>query len=156
MGEMNMHYLSLILLVASSISWALPLEGLKDLDGNPAKFEHEKKYELVLFWATWCPECKVKLKEVLPKLSEHAEVAAVTINTEKDVDRVKHFLSKENIKMPVFMDPDRKLRAPLKVFSVPHWAVYSRNTQSKRWDLVDSAPAFEKERIQKALGGISL
>ena len=145
------------LLLLTTLFWlgtatALPLDGLTDLDGKPALFEHDKNTELVVFWATWCVTCKEKLKGDLPKLNAAKPVAVVAVNTDKDPERVKHFLEKEGITLPVLMDPSKGLRKQLKVFSVPHWAVYKREASGKPWSLVDSAPAFEWDRIDKALG----
>lgn len=131
---------------------ALPLEGLTDVAGTSPKVDHAKNTELVVFWATWCSTCKEKLTGDLPKLNTRADVAVITVNTDSDVERVKHYITKENITLPVLMDSSRNLRKSLKVFSVPHWAVYKRDVKGKPWNLVDSAPAFEWERIEKALG----
>ena len=138
---MTQFLLSLLVPLAA----ALPLEGLTDLDGNPARLDHGKRTELVVFWATWCSTCKEKLKGELPAIEKEGKVAVITINTDRDPARVKHFLEKEGIKLPVLLDPKRKLRSELKAFSVPHWAVY------KDGRLGDSAPAFERERVERAL-----
>ena len=130
---------------------ALPTDGLTDLDGKGLTFAHSKNTELVVFWATWCPTCKEKLTTFLPKLNAESKVAVVTINTDSDLDRVKHYLKKEKISLPVFVDSQRKLRKELKAFSVPHWAVYKRKDKESPWALVDTAPAFEVNRVEKAI-----
>jgi len=139
------------LLVLSKLSLALPIEGLKDLNGNPASLDHQKEKELVIFWATWCPDCKNKLSGKLPEINGSADVAVITINTDSSQSRAKHFVEKMNLKLPVFRDDSKDLRKTLKVFSVPHWAVYKK--ENAKWRLVDSAPAFEMDRIEKALKG---
>jgi len=132
-------------------SMGLPLNGLTDLEGQAAKISHSKNTELVVFWATWCPRCKEKLTGLLPKLNEEKDLAVITINTDKEASRVKHYLEKERVTLPVFWDSSRELRKELKAFSVPHWAVYKRAGVDKPWNLVDSAPAFEWDRVEKAL-----
>ncbi len=140
-----------VFLLAPALSVALPVDGLTDLDGQGAKLNHSKNTELVVFWATWCPTCKEKLTGLLPKLNEEKDLAVITINTDKDADRVKHYLQKEGVRLPVLWDPSRALRKELKAFSVPHWAVYKRAGVDKAWSLVDSAPAFEWDRVEKAI-----
>ncbi len=147
---MKMICLAMMLLNVSA--FAMPLTDLTDLDGRPAKEMHEKNIELVVLWATWCSDCKAKLKGELPMLNRSDDVAVVAVNTETDVERVKHFLSKESISLPVILDPLRTLRKELKAFSVPHWAVYKRATKSAPWKLIDTAPAFESDRVERALG----
>ena len=141
---------------------AVPLDGLTNLDGSAAKLDHGKDLELVVLWATWCPECKEKLKNKLGEVNQRPDVAVVAVNAETDISRVKHFVEKEKITVPVLLDLDGTLRKSLKAFSVPHWAVYQRTGPKSRsgpekesltsWHLVDTAPAFEWERIEKALG----
>lgn len=139
-------------LFLGSMGLALPQEGLTGLDGKPAQLETDKNTELVVFWATWCPECKTKISEDLPKLKSSKDVGVVLINTEKEVDRVKQYLEKQNVSFPVLFDPERKLRKELKVFAVPAWAVYKRENKKKPWQLVDSGAAFDTEKVNKALG----
>lgn len=139
-------------LLTGSISFGLPMEGLIDLSGQSAKYETEKNIELVVFWATWCPDCKSKITDELPKLQSSKDINVVLINTEKEVERVKQYLEKQNIKLTVFMDPEKKLRKELKVFAVPAWAVYKRENKKKPWSLVESDGAFDNEKVNKALG----
>jgi len=133
----------------ASLAPASPFDGLTDLEGNPAKWQTGKSRVLVSLWATWCPECKSKLGHELSAFDKRADVAVLAVNTEKDMGRVKHFVRSEGITIPVLVDSQRTLRAELKAFSVPHWAVYARTAQD--WQLVDTAPAFELPRIEKAL-----
>ena len=136
--------------LASLFAQGVPeIEKLKDLDGKIAKLSHQKDTELVVFWATWCPECKEKLGDKLPKLDQSKEVSVVTINMDRSADRAKAYVEKEKIKLPVFRDEDKVLRSKLQVYAVPHWAVYKKSGEN--WKLIDSAPAFEWERVEKAL-----
>ena len=135
---------------------ALPTEGLTDLSGGAPKLFEKATTELVIFWATWCPDCKQKLTSEIPalepELRKTPELSIVTVNTEKEVERVKHYVEKEGLKHPVLLDPEKKLRKALGVFSVPAWAVYKRKAVTDSWTLVDTAPAFEIARVNKALG----
>lgn len=150
-----MKYLRVLLTLTllCGLASGLPsTEGLTDLAGQPVNAETSKNLELVVFWATWCPTCKEKLTGLLPKLNADKNISVITINTDKDADRVKHYIEKEKIALPVLWDTARTLRKDLKAFSVPHWAVYRRAEAGQPWNLVDSAPAFEISRVEKALG----
>lgn len=147
-----MTKLSLVLFILTGALQAIPIEHLTDLDGNSLSPIHSKNRELVVFWATWCPECKTKLKGELKELNKLKDIAVWTIGTDKDVARIKHFIEKEAIELPVFLDPNRLLRKSLNVYSVPHWVVYARKAVGQAWEVVDSGAGFEKEKVAKALG----
>ncbi len=145
-----MTRICLVLLAVFSLpALSFPTEGLVDAAGKPALVTHGKNKELVVLWATWCPECKEKLTGFLDELNKKPEVAVIAVNTESDVARVTHFIEKEHITVPVYFDPEKKLRKELKAFSVPHWAVYQK--EGNGWKMVDGAPAFERARIETAL-----
>ncbi len=123
---------------------------LVDLNGKTVVLDSAKSKMLVVFWATWCPDCREKLSDELVKLNKNPDVDLVAISTESDGEKVKKFVEGEKIQLRVLRDPEKELRKQLKVTSVPHWAVYSRLDGA--WKVVDSAPAFEKDRVLKALG----
>ena len=77
----------------------------------------------------------------------------ITINTDRDESRVRDFVKKEGISLPVYRDPTKALRGELKIFSVPHWAVYRRDPKSRELELVKSEPAFDYGHVLQALGG---
>ena len=142
------------LLLASPSILALPLGGLQDLSLSLATLQHHKAKELVIFWATWCPDCREKLIVELPSKANDPDVQIVTVNTEKDLKRVIKFVSDEKIQFPVFTDSQRSFRRSLEVFAVPSWAVYERTTTDAKdaLKLVAKGSAFEIEKINAALG----
>jgi peroxiredoxin len=127
---------------------------LTDLNGKTIQLSQEKNQRLVIFWATWCDECRHKLTHELPELNARKDISVITINTDKDDDRVRAFVDKEKISLPVYRDPSKDLRKSLNVFSVPHWALYRKNPKTGSMDLVESEPAFDYEKILKLLGGV--
>ena len=153
---MSVKNLSLLVCVLFQTQFVLaaPMGDLVDLSGAPAAFQHNKAKELVIFWATWCPECRQKLTRELPAKIDDPEVQIITVNTEKDLDRVRSFVAEEKIKFPVFIDPKKTLRQSLAIFSVPSWAVYARSSSDAKevLTLVASGSAFEVSKINAALG----
>ncbi len=142
-----MIFLSLLL----SVAHASP-PALVDLDGKPATLEAStKEKELVVFWATWCDECRSHLSKELPELNARPDVAVVTVNTDRDNDRVRDFVHKEGIRLPVLRDPGKELRSELHVFSVPYWAVYRRDPATHRLVISKSEAAFDMTHVLEAL-----
>jgi thiol-disulfide isomerase/thioredoxin len=127
-----------------------PIDDLPVLQGDPQGLLKNRTSMLLVFWATWCPDCKQKLKQVLPGVAHDNEVAIVTVSTESESKRVNEFLASEKIVLPVVFDHDRKLRKSLKLFSVPAWAVYRR--AGAEWILSKADSAFSEESIERALG----
>lgn len=123
-----------------------PLKGVSEISTKKAK------KRLVYFWAEWCPDCKEKLGGDLGKLDSSPEVDVITINTDRDVNRAEHYMARENLKLPVYTDPQKAFRKPLKVFSVPHWAVMSQQADGS-WKVVDTQSGSDFEKLQKALKG---
>ncbi|MBK9294947.1 MAG: TlpA family protein disulfide reductase [Oligoflexia bacterium] len=135
-------------------TFALPPElqaNLTDLEGKQAQIKTEKNKELVVFWATWCPDCKDKIENHLPKINASKDVSVILVNTEKDIERVKKFVEKQQVKMPVVMDLDKKLRKELKISGVPGWAVYKRENKKAPWTLITKENAYDEKKVKEAL-----
>jgi thiol-disulfide isomerase/thioredoxin len=139
------------LFLLNSTSFAAPIASrLVDLSGNPVVLDPKKPKALLVFWATWCPDCRDKMSGELVELSKRSDVEVVAINTESDPKKVKAFSDAEKIQLSILRDPEKELRKSLKVVSVPHWAAYKKSADGS-WILVDSAPAYETARVQQAL-----
>ena len=139
-----------LLFVVSTLSHAAPLEELGDLSGAKWNNSGGKRKVLLYFWASWCTDCKSKLKGDLHAMTKKfQDLAVVTVNIDQDIERARHYVEKESVKLPVLRDDAKSFRKMLKVFSVPHWAVFERVNGD--WNLVDTAPAFEWDRVSKAI-----
>ena len=138
--------LSAPLAQANSIPAKL-LDSATQLNGAPFKPQTQKV--LLYFWATWCPSCKQKLEAEFPKVQLPANVALVTVNTDKEADRASHFVEKEGMKLTVIRDQDKALTNALKLFAVPAWAVLSRE-KDKSWKVLDSGTGGEMSKILEA------
>lgn len=147
---MGIRTLITILVLFSMQIWAQDFSGLKNLDGTPAKIETQHKKMLVYFWATWCPDCREHVKNSLPKYQSENKYELVTVVMDKDLDRAKQYIEKEKVSLKTFRDPDRKLSGPLKVFSVPVWAVFEKDQD--KWKIVKSEPGTDDEKMLQALG----
>jgi len=137
------------LLVSVSAFGSTPFDALTGLDGKPAQMDTSKTQRLVVFWGTWCEECRSKLGKDLVQLNQRPDVSVVTVNADRDDERVREFVAKERITLPVLRDPTKEFRKRLNVFSVPHWALYRKKGGS--YELVSAAPAFDLDQVLRAL-----
>ena len=98
---------------------AVPDCNLIDLDGKPRKLSSYRGKNVLLFeWVTYSPACKFQfqfLKDLREKVSENQlAILAVAIQTDKDdLQKVKDYLQKEKISLPVFYEPQNSLSTPL-------------------------------------------
>lgn len=111
-------------LLVPSASQASGLEkslvhGLTPLEISQTKEFSSEKETLIYFWATWCPDCKDKLTSVFKDPLLYQRYNVILLATDKDPQKVKHFVEKNKIEPFVYLDPDRRLQKELKVFSVP-------------------------------------
>ena len=141
-----------LVVVLSKLSLASPFSGLVDFKGASFPGVANKSKVLIVFWATWCQDCRSKLRKELPELDKTADTAVVTINTDTDASRATDFITKQGIMLPVLRDSSGEVRKELKIFSVPHWMVYTRSSTAGNWKLVNSEPAFDWTAVMKALG----
>ena len=110
------------------------------------KITKEKDHKLIVFWATWCTDCRKKLTTSLPKLAENADYDVITVNIDSSEKRVRAYLEKEKITLPVYRDQDNQLQQQLKVHSVPFWAYFKK--QVKGWELIHSETGFKEDKIK--------
>jgi len=82
---------------------------LKDLYGKQhALSDYRGKVVVMNFWATWCGPC-VKEMPAFEKLAmrlSKERFALLTINFGENADRIKPFLKKIGVNVPVLLDPD--------------------------------------------------
>lgn len=134
-------------------SFALP-SGIEfeDVAGKKVVLETSKNKRLVVFWATWCSECKGKLKTILPELDQNPKVSVVTVNMDEERERAQDFVEKNKVQVPVIRDPSGALRTALNINAVPFWAVYERANSKDAWKLQKAGSAFKLEEVKQALG----
>ncbi|MDZ4678164.1 MAG: TlpA disulfide reductase family protein [Oligoflexia bacterium] len=134
-----------------NLAHALPVYKYEDVFGKPVTLEEKKNKQLVVFWATWCSECKGKLTTTLPELNQNPEVDVITVNADEDRERAADYVTKNRLQIPVIRDLSQTLLKDLKVIALPFWVVYTRTHEKSFWTLKDSAVAFDLARVKKAL-----
>lgn len=93
---------------------------LKDQYGNSHSLsEYKGKTVLLIFWATWCPDCLEELPDIERlykeyKQGKNKDIVILGINTpnrevETDVKGITAFMKKNNYTFPTLMDEDGKV-----------------------------------------------
>jgi len=79
---------------------AASLDGLTMIKGEPVKFQDGKFY-VVEFWATWCPPCRKSIPHLteLQKAFKDKGVTFIGISNEKEIEKVKAFVTEQGDKM---------------------------------------------------------
>jgi thiol-disulfide isomerase/thioredoxin len=120
-------------------------------DKNQIQINKEKNV-FILFWATWCTTCKVKLTERIPKFrKKYKNTHFIALNIDKDLGRVKHYIDKNEIKEKVAIDPQGVLTKKLNNNVAPYWASFEFNAKSGKWKLLKGESGFEEKNFLKYL-----
>ncbi len=126
------------------------------LDGATMALPTGPEQQLVVFWATWCKECKEKLTTTLPAIDQRPDVAVVTVNVDPEAKRAQHFVTANAVKLPVYREPAKAMQKELKIFGVPHWALLRWSAGAAggpgAWTVIDQAAGYDEGRIHAALG----
>ncbi len=136
------------LLVLSTNAFAIPKNtSLVTMDGAPVTSPEGK--HLLIFWASWCVDCKAHLKGEVPELMKKYKV--IPVNVDSNLNRANECIKAENIKVESFQAKEKmgtdSLQKTVKAFAVPHWAVFDGEK------LVKSESGFNLVNIKNALGG---
>lgn len=146
--------ISILALATTRVTQAAPLSpvsaNLTTLANPIDLMTLEDKTLVTLFWGSWCSICKDKMAGFLPEIEGKGLAKVITIAMDKQDDRALKSVKKESIRFPVFRDLERTLTKELKVFAVPHWAVYKKNA-SGNWLLVESQPGFDDQQVLAAI-----
>lgn len=93
-----------------------PELALKDLDGNMVKLSSFRgKYVALVFWASWCPDCRAEvpmLKEMYSK-ADPDKVVFVSVSFDRTLDAVKEFVREQELPGVQLFDPSGKKDSPV-------------------------------------------
>lgn len=113
------------------------------------------RLQVIYFWASWCPDCKAKLKVDLSRY-QTSEIDFLTLSIEDKKEKVMKFVEKEKVAYPVFFDPERTLQKDLKIFSVPTVVLAKlvdgklqiiQQVSGKDWESIDLSIQSELKRM---------
>lgn len=106
--------LIVFIFVFSQSLFAEPIN-IKDNSSLSAK---SQDYQILYFWATWCPDCKEKLKSDLHKYAS-SQVGFSAISIESDKEKIMNYVVKNNFNYDFYFDNEKKTQKQFKVFTVP-------------------------------------
>lgn len=114
-------------------------------DSNPLS-----EVRLYYLWASWCPDCRQKLRGAIPDLQKQKpEVSVLTVNMDAKAEHAKGFIADENLQLPVYRDEEKLFAKKLHLFAVPSWVVVKR--QEDGWEVIDKQTGSNIDGIMKAL-----
>jgi thiol-disulfide isomerase/thioredoxin len=116
----------LLLLVFAAVQWwqardlvqgaAPPLVGLL-LDGTPYQLDPAAGPQLVHFWASWCPVCRLEQGSIAAIAADRPVITIAT--TSGTAEEVGGYLAEHELSMPVLLDEDGELARAWGVNGVP-------------------------------------
>lgn len=93
-----------------------------DLDGRTVDLKGLKgRVVVVNFWATWCEPCREEMPS-LERLKERVKgrpVEVLTVNYGENPVRIRDFLQRQKITLPVLLDPEKEAAAKWRAGGLP-------------------------------------
>lgn len=144
----------LFLILVSSILSAneknIDMFKLKDINGQILKIDAKSDKVFLYFWAYWCTECEGKFTNFFPLAQSKIKMPVVTVNTDSKENKVRGFIEKHNVTLPVLMDTDKSIRKLAGVNGVPGWALLKKQMDG-RYLIVNSQTGFDESEVKKVL-----
>jgi len=104
---------------------------LPDLDGQPVALNRflGKKPVLLVFWATWCPECKAAIPEInamaTGPLAGKLQVLALDFRESRE--KVANAVKARGIRYPVLLDERGQVARAYDVVGIPTYVLIDRD-----------------------------
>lgn len=89
----------------------------------------EGKPAIVFFWATWCPHCRVQLKEIKKNKNVFQEkgIKIVLIDLGENAKQVESYMTKNGIDLDVFLDEDSSVSNEYGVIGIPTFILIDKD-----------------------------
>ncbi|MFN3395683.1 MAG: TlpA family protein disulfide reductase [Thermodesulfovibrionales bacterium] len=102
------------------------------LDGKKIDYStfKGKKPLYLIFWATWCPNCKREIPHVVnlhKKLGDNIEFIGVNIGINENLEAVTGYIKSYGINFPIIYDRDGKIIRAFGVMGTPTHIIIDRN-----------------------------
>ncbi len=110
---------------------AAPAFTLADLDGRSVSLATLRgQTVLVYFWATWCPYCQKELPATVQELARRyrdRQLVVLAVNIEEGRDKVRAWVKKHNLTVPVLLDTDGEISGAYRVTATPTAVLVDRD-----------------------------
>jgi len=108
-----------------------PAFPLPDLDGRAISLASLRGQAVLLyFWATWCPYCQKELPAAVQDLARRyrdRQLVVLAVNIEEGRDKVKAWVKKHGVTVPVVLDGDGEVMGEYKVSATPTAVLVDRD-----------------------------
>lgn len=96
------------------------LDTVRNQKINLAKYTQGKK-AIVVFWATWCPHCRVAVQEISAKSKDIASnnIAVVFVSVGEPAQTVGRYLEQHSYDFDVALDEDQSVSDAYRLIGVP-------------------------------------
>ncbi len=119
---------------------------------NMTQFRGGKK-AIVFFWATWCPHCRVALKDLNMNLAqiEAKGIKVIPVDLGETLEEVRAYIKNNKIGIDIFLDKESSLAEPYNLVGVP--TLYFVNEAGKIISVEHSLPknldsTFSKSKLK--------
>jgi len=104
---------------------------LPDLEGRPVELRAflGKSPVLLVFWATWCPECKAAVPEINSLAAEQArgKLQVFGLDFRESREKVAQAVKSRGIRYPVLLDERGQAARAYGVVGIPTYILIDRN-----------------------------
>jgi peroxiredoxin len=104
---------------------------LPDLDGQPVALNQflGKKPVLLVFWATWCPECKAAIPEINAMATGPlaAKLQVLGLDFRESREKVANAVKARGIRYPVLLDEKGQVARAYGVAGIPTYVLIGRD-----------------------------
>jgi peroxiredoxin len=123
---------------------------IKTLDGKVVQLSDYKGKTpvLLVFWATWCPNCLREIPQInklnagLVAKGKKFAILGINVGISETLDKVKSYHKKHNMKYPVAYDEDNFVTSSFSVTATPTQIIIGVDGKIKY--RADETPKFEE------------
>jgi len=117
----------LTIVLSAQSSKTLPDATVKTLDGKSVQIKSyvgKGKITVLSFWATWCAPCKREMDAIAEiygdwKENYNVQILAVTIDTQRDLPKVKPMVATKGWEYTILSDAANQLKNSLNFQTIP-------------------------------------
>jgi len=116
----------------------LPIRSVTDVNGETVDLALQGKRKLVVLFATWCPDSNRALKALNQSaLLNDNSIEIIAIAREETAETVKAWRDKNDIRVPLAVDPDRSIFSQFAAAGIPRFITVSGDNKVIKMNLAE-------------------